>query len=61
MRRCGSGEVRREAHADVVRVIELSEEGYSPSTIAASVRLKEDLVREILEQAEAARAEAGGP
>lgn len=51
----GKRRLRREAHRDVVRVIELSEEGYSASTISASVGLTEHLVREILDRAEEVR------
>jgi hypothetical protein len=47
--------LRREARRDVTRVIELDRAGHSPSSIAASVGLGEDLVREILERAEAVR------
>jgi DNA invertase Pin-like site-specific DNA recombinase len=54
-RSLGKRRLRREAHKDVVRVIELSEEGYSVSTIAASVGLSEEFVREVLDKAEAAR------
>jgi hypothetical protein len=39
----------------VTRVIELREEGYTAVTIAASVGLSEEFVREVLIQAEAAR------
>ncbi len=51
--------LRREAHRDVTRIVELSEEGYSPSVISSSVGLDEGFVRVVLEQAEAARNEAG--
>jgi len=49
--------LKREARADVTRIIELSEEGRSPSVIASSVGLPEAFVREVLEQAEAVRGE----
>ncbi len=52
----GKRRLRREAHRDVTRVIELDRAGHSPSSIAASVGLGEDLVREILERAEEVRA-----
>jgi len=42
-----------------VRIIELSEEGYSVSTIAASTGLDEEFVREVLERAEEARTAEG--
>ncbi len=56
-RSLGKRRLRREAHADVTRIVELSEEGYSPAVIAASVGLHELFVREVLEQAEAVRGE----
>ncbi len=52
----GKRRLRREAHRDVTRVIELDRAGHSPSSIVASVGLGEDLVREILERAEEVRA-----
>lgn len=55
-RRLGKKRLRREAHRDVVRVIELDQAGHSAAAIASSVGLGEGLVREILERAEAARA-----
>ncbi len=51
--------LRREAHAAVVRIVALSEEGYSPRVIASSVGLDEEFVREVLVRAEAVRSEAG--
>lgn len=47
--------LKREAHRDVTRIVELSEEGYSPSVISSSVGLHEEFVREVLVRAEAAR------
>jgi transposase len=43
----------------VTRIVELSEEGYSPRVIASSVGLSEEFVRVVLEQAEEVRSEAG--
>ncbi len=54
-RSLGKRRLRRGAHADVSRIIELSEEGRSPSAISSSVGLPEEFVQEVLEQAEAAR------
>lgn len=54
-RALGKRRLRREAHRDVVRVLERAESGSSPAAIAASVGLKEELVREILRIAEARR------
>ncbi len=51
--------LRREAHRDVTRIVELSEEGYSPRVISSSVGLSEEFVREVLKHAEAVRNEAG--
>ncbi len=45
----GKRKLRREARRDIARVIELDRAGYSPSSIAASVGLREDVVQEILE------------
>ncbi len=45
--------LKREAHADVRRIVSLSEAGRSPRGIASSVGLDEEFVREVLEQAEA--------
>jgi DNA invertase Pin-like site-specific DNA recombinase len=47
--------LKREAHADVVKIVELGDEGRSPSAIASSTGLTEEFVREVLIQAEAAR------
>lgn len=58
-RRLGKRRLRREAHRDVTRVIEMSAAGASPSAIASSVRIDEDLVREILERAEEVRENEG--
>lgn len=55
----GKRQLQRECRRDVARVIELADTGYSQKTIAASVGLTEDLVREILERAEAVRVSAG--
>jgi len=55
----GKRRLRREAHRDVTRIVELSEEGYSPRVIASSVGLHEEFVREVLKHAEAVRSEAG--
>ncbi len=49
--------LKREAHADVRRIVSLSEAGRSPRVIASSVGLDETFVREVLEQAEAVRGE----
>ena len=56
----GKRRLKREAYADVSRIVSLSEEGRSPRVIASSVGLDEEFVREVLEQAEAVRSEAGG-
>jgi hypothetical protein len=48
--------LRRDAHREVTRVIELADEGYSSSVIASSVVLSEAFVLEVLEQAEEVRA-----
>jgi hypothetical protein len=48
--------LRRDAHREVTRVIELADGGYSPSVIAASVGLPAKFVREVLERAEEVRA-----
>ena len=40
---------------DVTRIVELSDEGRSPSVIASSVGLPKEFVREVLEEAEAVR------
>jgi DNA invertase Pin-like site-specific DNA recombinase len=53
--------LKREAHADVVRIVELSDEGYAPSVIAKSVGLTEAFVREVLQRAAAIREEADVP
>ncbi len=58
-RSLGKRRLRREAHRDVTRIVELSEEGYSPRVIASSVGLSEEFVRVVLEQAEEVRSEAG--
>jgi len=58
-RALGKRRLRREAHRDVTRIVELSEEGYSPRVIASSVGLSEEFVREVLKHAEAVRNEAG--
>ncbi len=58
-RALGKRRLKREAHRDVSRIVELSEEGRSPSVIASSVGLDEEFVREVLVQAEAVRNEAG--
>lgn len=41
-------DLKRSCHADVVKILFLSEAGRSVSAIAASTRLGEELVREIL-------------
>jgi DNA invertase Pin-like site-specific DNA recombinase len=51
----GKRRLRREARRDVVRILELDEEGHSARAIASSVGLTEEFVREVLAQAEAAR------
>ncbi len=56
-RSLGKRRLRREAHADVTRIVELSEAGYSPTVIASSVGLDEGFVAEVLEQAESVRGE----
>ncbi len=58
-RRLGKRRLRREAHRDVVRVIEMGDAGHSPSAVASSVGLGEGLVREILERAEEVRENEG--
>jgi hypothetical protein len=50
--------LRRDAHRDVTRIVELADGGYSSSVIASSVGLPAEFVREILIQADAARSEA---
>jgi len=55
--RLGKRRLKREAHRDVTRIVELSEEGYSPRVIASSVGLHEEFVREVLVRAEAVRGE----
>ena len=61
----GKREARREAHRNVVRVVELHRKGFSLSTIAATVRIRRAAVELILEraaaveEAEAAAGEAG--
>jgi hypothetical protein len=54
-RALGKRRLLREARRDVTRVIELREEGHTAATIASSVGLTEEFVREVLIQAEAAR------
>jgi hypothetical protein len=39
------------AHQDVTRILELSEQGFSPETIASSVALSELFILEVLERA----------
>lgn len=58
-RALGKRRLQREAHRDVTRVVELSEQGYSAAAIAASVGIPEDLVREILERADEVRGDQG--
>jgi hypothetical protein len=41
----------------VRKILELSEEGYSPPVISSSVGLDEEFVREVLELSEAVRGE----
>jgi hypothetical protein len=53
----GQRRLRREAHRDVSRIVELSDEDYSPSVIASSVGLSEEFVRVVLVRAEAVRGE----
>jgi len=50
--------LRRDAHRDVRLIVELADEGYSPSVIASSVGLPEAFVLEVLEQAEEVRNDA---
>ncbi len=52
-RSLGKRRLRREAHADVTKILSLSEAGRSPSAISSSVGLDEEFVREVLEQGEA--------
>jgi hypothetical protein len=56
--RIGKRRLKREAHAAVERIVELADEGYSPSVIASSVGLPAEFVGEVLIQAEAVRSEA---
>ena len=56
-RSLGKRRLRREAHADVTKILSLSEAGRSPAAVASSVGLPAAFVREVLEQAEAARGE----
>jgi len=56
-RALGKRRLRREAHADVSRIVELSEAGRSPRVIASSVGLDEEFVRGVLVRAEAVRGE----
>ena len=58
-RSLGKRRLRREAHRDVTKILSLSEAGRSPSVIASSVGLTTEFVREVLEQGEAVRGEAG--
>ncbi len=58
-RALGKRRLKREAHADVTRIISLSETGRSPRVIASSMGLDEEFVRVVLEQAEEVRNEAG--
>jgi hypothetical protein len=58
-RSLGKRRLKREAHADVTRIISLSEAGRSPRVIASSVGLGEAFVQEVLVRAEAVRSEAG--
>ncbi len=53
----GKRRLKREAHRDVTRIVELSEEGYSPRVIASSVGLSEEFVQVVLGEAEAVRGE----
>ena len=61
----GKREARREAHRNVVRVVELHRKGFSVPTIAATVGIRRPAVETILEmargveEAEAAAGEAG--
>jgi hypothetical protein len=48
--------LRRDAHRDVTRIVELADGGYSSSVIASSVGLPAEFVREVLERAEEVRA-----
>jgi hypothetical protein len=47
--------LRRDAHREVPRVVELADGGYSSSVIASSVGLPAEFVREVLERAEDVR------
>ncbi len=58
-RALGKRRLKREAHRDVSRIVELSEAGRSPRVIASSVGLDEEFVRDVLREAEAVRSEAG--
>ncbi len=49
--------LKREAHRDVSRIVELSEKGYSPAVIAASVGLPEAFVQDVVARAEEVRGE----
>ena len=54
----GKRQRRREARHLAERIIELSEEGHTPSAIASSVGLPVEFVREALDRAEEATSEA---
>jgi hypothetical protein len=56
----GKRELRRAYRRDVVRVIELADKGFKPSTVAATVGIDAGLVALILEQAGAVREGEGG-
>ena len=47
--------LKREAHADVRKILELSEEGRPPRAVASSVGLPEEFVQTVLREAEAVR------
>jgi len=55
----GKRRLDREARRHVLRVMELSEAGYSTSTIAASVGLSEDAVRWILQRERELKSQRG--
>lgn len=51
----GKRKLQRDAHRAVVRIIELHDQGRSPSAIASSMGLTEEFVLGVLERAEEIR------
>lgn len=54
-RSMGKRKLKRECHRDVARIIELADRGFTPTTIARTVRLPVDFVSDVLERAEEVR------